>query len=53
MKAAVKKLQRATEYKEDYLKFLKNYHLDLGVESLLPLGAKQWASIMDGDRSPF
>jgi hypothetical protein len=53
MKAAVKKLKRATKYKEDYLEFLKNYHLDLGEGSLLPLGAKQWVSIMDGDRSPF
>ena len=52
MKAAVKKLKGAKHYKEDYLKFLKNFHLDLGEESLLPLGAKQCVS-MDGGRSPF
>ena len=52
MKAAVKKLKRAKHYKEDYLKFLKHFHLDLGEESLLPLGAKQCVS-MGGDLSPF
>lgn len=43
---------RAKKYKEDYLEFLKNYHLDLGADSLIPLGAKQCVS-MDGARSPF
>ena len=52
MKAAVKKLKRAEHYKEDYLKFLENFDLDLGEESLLPLGAKQCVS-MDGNGSPF
>lgn len=52
MKAAVKKLKGAKHYKEDYLDFLKNFQLDLGKESLLPLGAKQCVS-MDGGRSPF
>jgi hypothetical protein len=52
MKAAVKKLKGAKHYKEDYLDFLNNFHLDLGEESLLPLGAKQCVSMDDG-RSPF
>jgi len=52
MKAAVKKLMRAKHYKEDYLEFLENFHLDLEEESLLPLGAKQCVS-MDGNRSPI
>jgi len=37
----VEKLKRAEHYKEDYLEFLKNFHLDLGEEALLPLGIKQ------------
>ena len=43
MKAAVKKLQGAKHFKEDYLKFLKHYKWDLGEEDLIPLGAKQYA----------
>jgi hypothetical protein len=41
MKAALKKLQSAKHYKEDYLKFLKHYTWDLGENDLIPLGAKQ------------
>jgi hypothetical protein len=41
MEAAVEKLKRAELYKEDYLEFLKNFHLDLGEEDLLPLGVEQ------------
>ena len=52
MKDTVEKLKRAKHYKEDYLEFLKNFHLDLGEESLVPLGAKQCVSI-DSDLSPF
>jgi len=43
MKAAVKKLQGAKHFKEDYLKFLKHYTWDLGEDDLIPLGAKQCA----------
>ena len=43
MKAAVKKLQRAKHFKEDYLKFLEDYTWDLGEDDLIPLGAKQYA----------
>ena len=41
MEAAVGKLKGAKYYEEGYLEFLKNFQLDLGKESLLPLGAKQ------------
>jgi hypothetical protein len=51
MKAAVKKLQRAKHYKEDYLKFLKHYKWDLGENDLIPLGARQCAST-DGVNYP-
>jgi len=41
MNTVVEKLKRAEHYKEDYLEFLKNFHLDLGEEALVPLGIKQ------------
>ena len=42
MEAAVGKLKGAKYHKEGYLEFLKNFQLDLVVEDLLPLGAKQY-----------
>ena len=43
MKAAVKKLQGAKHFKEDYLEFLKHYKWDLGEDDLISLGGKQCA----------
>lgn len=40
-KSAVKKLKQVKKYKEDYLDFLKHFKYDLGVDDLLPFGAKQ------------
>jgi hypothetical protein len=44
MKGTVKKLQHVKNYKEEYLDFLKHFKWDFGVDDLLPLGARQWAS---------
>ncbi|KAI9458279.1 phytase [Russula earlei] len=41
IKATVKRLKRVKHYKEDYLKFLKDYTWDLGADDLIPLGAAQ------------
>jgi hypothetical protein len=41
MEHAVLKLKSASKYRDRRLMFLKNYEYKLGVEHLVPLGAKQ------------